>query len=111
MRFVVDAQLPPALARWLGDQGHDAVHVKDLDLAEATDSAIWDHAVGTSAVIISKDEDFAVRVQREGGSAGPAVIWARLGNTRTRSLLERCAPLWPAAIEALDRGERLVEIA
>jgi len=25
MRFLVDAQLPPALARWLAAQGHEAV--------------------------------------------------------------------------------------
>jgi predicted nuclease of predicted toxin-antitoxin system len=24
MRFLVDAQLPPALARWLGEHGHSA---------------------------------------------------------------------------------------
>jgi len=26
MRFLVDAQLPPALARWLAAQGHEAEH-------------------------------------------------------------------------------------
>jgi predicted nuclease of predicted toxin-antitoxin system len=33
MRFLVDAQLPPALANWLAAQGHDAAHVADLDHA------------------------------------------------------------------------------
>jgi predicted nuclease of predicted toxin-antitoxin system len=32
MRFVVDAQLPPALARYLSSLGHDAEHVFDLDM-------------------------------------------------------------------------------
>jgi predicted nuclease of predicted toxin-antitoxin system len=32
MRFLVDAQLPPALARWLAAQGHEAAHVGDLGL-------------------------------------------------------------------------------
>jgi predicted nuclease of predicted toxin-antitoxin system len=27
MRFLIDAQLPPALARWLAERGHEAVHV------------------------------------------------------------------------------------
>jgi predicted nuclease of predicted toxin-antitoxin system len=27
MRFLVDNQLPPSLARWLRDRGHGAVHV------------------------------------------------------------------------------------
>ncbi len=30
MRFMVDAQLPRRLVRWLGARGHDAVHTPDL---------------------------------------------------------------------------------
>ena len=30
MRFLVDAQLPPALARWLAAQGHETAHIGDL---------------------------------------------------------------------------------
>ena len=32
MRFVIDAQLPPALARWLAAQGHEAEHVGDQQM-------------------------------------------------------------------------------
>ena len=46
MDFLVDAQLPPGLARWLADQGHSAQHVNDLGLAGAEDSVIWNHALG-----------------------------------------------------------------
>lgn len=35
MRFLVDAQLPPALARWLCANGHEAVHVGDLGMLAA----------------------------------------------------------------------------
>lgn len=35
MRFLVDAQLPPALARWIAAQGHEARHVADLGMAGA----------------------------------------------------------------------------
>jgi hypothetical protein len=42
MRFLVDAQLPPALARWLATKGHEAEHVADRRMEAATDSAIWD---------------------------------------------------------------------
>ncbi|MFZ0208626.1 MAG: DUF5615 family PIN-like protein, partial [Roseiarcus sp.] len=55
MRFLIDAQLPPALARRLVELGHDA----DQQLAAVTDSQIWDYALATAAVIVSKDEDFA----------------------------------------------------
>jgi len=35
MHFSVDAQLPPALAKWLVGQGHVASHVLDLGLERA----------------------------------------------------------------------------
>ena len=37
MRFLVDAQLPPALARFLASLGEEAIHVLDAGLLEADD--------------------------------------------------------------------------
>ena len=61
MKFLVDAQLPPALAHWLREGGHEAEHVEDTGLREANDGAIWAHAVQSGAIIVTKDEDFAAR--------------------------------------------------
>lgn len=58
MRFLIDSQLPPALARWIAAQGHDAQHVADLGMAGATDRAIWNRAVEQKSVIVTKDDDF-----------------------------------------------------
>jgi predicted nuclease of predicted toxin-antitoxin system len=109
MRFVVDAQLPPALARWLVEQGHTAEHVFDLGMATADDRDIWDYATAARAVIVTKDEDFALR--RASASDGPAVVWVRRGNTSRRELLQWFGPLLGAVLEALDRGEPLVEVS
>lgn len=108
MRFVVDAQLPPALARWLTSQGHRAEHVVDVELAGATDRTIWDYALDQGAVILTKDEDFALRRTLE--VAGPAVVWIRLGNTRKGELLRWFEALLPEILKALERGEVLVEV-
>ena len=54
MNFLVDAQLPPGLARWLADQGHSAQHVNDVGLAGAEDFMIWNHALGVDAIILTK---------------------------------------------------------
>lgn len=108
MRCVVDAQLPPALAQWLGVRGHDAVHVFDLDYGRAPDSVIWEHARETGSVIITKDEDFALRAQLR--PSGPPVIWIRFGNVRRQELLRRLDALWPQVLEALARGEGLIEL-
>lgn len=109
MRFLVDAQLPPALSRYLAAEGHDAGHVADIGLGGAKDQAIWEYAARVGALIVSKDEDFAQRTFF--GKSGPPVVWIRLPNSRKRELLLWFEPLLPRIIEALERGERLIEIA
>ncbi len=108
MRFLVDAQLPPALARWLATQGHVAEHVADCKLETASDAAIWNFSVGVSAVIITKDEDFARR--KAFGVTGPAVVWIRLPNVRRRDLLKWFEKALPDLLAALERGETLIEL-
>ena len=58
MKFLVDNQLPAALAKFLQAKGHDAVHVADVTLDAAVDKEIWDYAKEAGRAIISKDEDF-----------------------------------------------------
>jgi uncharacterized protein (DUF433 family) len=58
VRFLVDAQLPPALAHHLVELGHEAVHVGDVGLLAARDQDIWRHALAIGAVLVTKDEDF-----------------------------------------------------
>jgi predicted nuclease of predicted toxin-antitoxin system len=108
MRFIIDAQLPPALARYLSSLGHDAVHVGDLGMATAEDGAIWRHALETSAVIVTKDEDFASRFMMT--QQGPAIVWIRIGNTSKQALLEWFKPMVPTIEQALSTGERLIEV-
>lgn len=108
MHFLVDAQLPPALARWLTERGYPADHVRDLNLANAEDSEIWDYATAANSTIITKDEDFAERISRRMG--GPVIIWLRVGNTTNRFLLAWIEPRWPSIIQLLNDGHRLVEV-
>ena len=60
MRFLVDAQLPPALARWRTEAGHDAEHVGDRGMQAAPDTAIWDRAMRNRAAIITLDSGVTV---------------------------------------------------
>ena len=107
MRFLVDTNLPRALAAWLRSHGHAAEHVLDLSLAQADDDLIWRRAAETGAVIFSKDQDFADMVGR---LPGPSVIWARTGNGTTAALIAYLAPLWPAIEQRLTAGDRLIEV-
>lgn len=108
MKFLVDAQLPPALARWMCEQGHDAEHVEDVDLRNANDSPIWNYALNANAIIVTKDEDFAARVVRD--SNAPTIVWLRIGNATNRALLQWWWPRWPQVLKLLGEGHRLIEV-
>lgn len=108
MKFLVDAQLPPVLAAWLREAGHEAHHVEDFNLREADDSNIWTRALQTGAVIVTKDEDFAERVARE--ETTPVIVWLRVGNTTNRMLREWIAPRLAGIIQLIGQGHRLIEV-
>lgn len=108
MRFLVDAQLPPALARWLVERGHQSEHVVDHDLQSAPDRQIWDFALDNACVIVTKDEDFAQR--RALTEVGPLIVWVRLPNSRRRDLLDWFEQVFPHILNALDCGETIVEV-
>ncbi len=109
MRFLVDANLPPALAIWLRGRGHEADHVRDTGEVSRTDTHIWREAIAEGYVLVSKDEDFARR--RSISDAGPQVVWIRLGNTRRAALLSHLERVWTQLEAALKRGEPVVEVS
>lgn len=96
------------MARWLNDKGHEAEHVMDIGLQAAKDREVWQAAREREAVVISKDDDFLTLVTLYPEQA--QVVWIRSGNTTKQALLDWFSPLLPAVIEALQAGERLVEV-
>ncbi len=92
MRFLVDAQLPPALSAFLVDRGHQAEHVQDIGLGEAEDLTLWNYAMGCGASIITKDDDFVTRVSL--GFPGPVIVGLRVGNCSNRALVWRWCRPW-----------------
>ena len=78
MKLLYEQNLAPRLAASLADLFPDSAHVRDLGMARARDSEIWDHARDAGFVILSKDNDF----QQMSFVFGPPpkVIWIRRGN-------------------------------
>ena len=107
MKFLVDNQLPAALARWLSAKGFEAAHVLDLELNESDDERIWAHAAAQRMVVISKDDDFQNRATHRGTVQ---VVWVRLGNCRNQALLDTFERQLPAVISALENGVSVVEL-
>ncbi|QYM77617.1 hypothetical protein K0B96_09780 [Horticoccus luteus] len=57
---------------------------------------------------MTKDEDFALRVQAT--ETGPCVVWLRVGNTSNAALRAWFIPRVPQILAHLGQGTRLVEI-
>lgn len=106
----VDAQLPPALARWLRDHlgESQSSHVEDLGLLSAQDPEIFEKARQAAAVVITKDSDF-VQIQERRGPP-PRLIWITCGNRSNRDLKDLIVRSWPRVKELLAAGEDLIEI-
>ncbi len=89
MRFLIDAQLPPIMARWLEEAGHQAEHLEDVGLRDAEDGVVWAHALRVGAII----------------------VWLRVGNASNRALHAWLTPRLPGVLEVLSDGQhRLVEV-
>jgi len=78
MNFLVDMQLPPQLADWLNERGHDAAHVVNIGFGRATDEDIMERALEEERVIITADLDFP-RILALTEAKGPGVILFRGG--------------------------------
>jgi predicted nuclease of predicted toxin-antitoxin system len=108
VRFLIDNQLPVALARFLSCPGNESLHVIDIGLAQAPDSEIWRYAAEGEFVLVSKDDDFFRRAAQPGATV--QLVWIRLGNCRNAALLAAIKGTWPRVRSCLQAGERIVEV-
>lgn len=87
MKFIVDAQLPKKLARYLNEIGFDTIHTLDLGNGNQTkDSEIVKISMKEKRVLISKDADFYnIYLQK----AEPyKLIYLTVGNISTIKLIQ-----------------------
>lgn len=71
--------LSPAVAVWLADQGHDAVHATDLELHRATDSEIMARAKQEARTVVTADLDYP-RLLAIARASEPSLILFRNGD-------------------------------
>lgn len=106
MKFLIDAQLPPGLCRWLEERGHHAEHVFDLGMGSASDAEVAAMTEAVGAVLVSKDEDFVtLRLPQRF-----VFLWLRCGNATNAALAEWLDARWERIETLLDQGEGLVEV-
>jgi len=106
VKFLLDAQLPPALCEWLRARGHEASDVWELELVSATDAEIADRAEADRAVLVTTDEAFlTLRLPDRF-----ALLWLRCETLGTEALTAWLEPRWPQIEDLLAARECLVEV-
>jgi len=99
MKLLLDQNLSRKLVRDLSPLFPESCHVLDVDLDQATDREIWDHARAHGFTIVSKDSDFRQLAFLLGPP--PKAVWVRAGNATTVEILTLL----------LDEHERLFALA
>lgn len=79
--------LSPALAVWLQERGHQAVHASQIGLHRATDETIIGRASESSQVIITADLDYP-RLLALAPTNGPGIILYRAGDFSEQESLQ-----------------------
>lgn len=86
MKFLVDNALSPRMAEGLQRAGYDAVHVRELGMASATDSEILARALVDKRIVLSEDTDFGTLLARS-NLLGPSFVLFRRSDKRPAALL------------------------
>jgi predicted nuclease of predicted toxin-antitoxin system len=106
MKFLIDAQLPPALCAWLQLRDQEAVHVVEIGMGGASDKLIAEYAIAENLMLISKDEDFVFLRHPD----HYAFLWLRCGNATNRALTEWLNHRWERVEILLEAGEQFIEL-
>lgn len=85
MKLLFDQNLSRHLVGQLRDAFPDSSHLTTVGLDTATEDQIWDYAKEHGYVIVSKDSDFRQLAFLHGPP--PKVLWLRVGNASTDSIL------------------------
>ena len=110
MRFIIDAQLPPRIAIWLNEYGHDAIHTDDLPLGNKTsDITIAERSVSEDRIVITKDTDFMkMHMIKE---IPELILFITTGNLRNSQLIMVFEQNTDRIVAIFANGNRIVELS
>ena len=105
---MLDVHLPPVLAAAIRAEGHQCDEVRSLIPPHSTDLEIVALANRLDAVVISKDIDFVDLVER--GVLRTGLVRIRLLNMMAKETSAAILPRLGEIVEAIEAGERIVEV-
>lgn len=103
MRFLADAGVSPDTVAFLTRLGHDAIHVRALELHRAQDRELVDYARSEARVIVTFDLDFG-DILALGVLDRPSVILLRLSDGRPVEVNSRLGTVVVEQKAALESG-------
>jgi predicted nuclease of predicted toxin-antitoxin system len=108
VKFLIDNNLSPLLAESLRAAGHDAVHLRDIDMRAAADPAVLEYARSTECVLISADTDFGALLARSRASQPSVMLIRRLTGRRAAEQSAIIQANLPQVAEDLAAGAVVV---
>jgi predicted nuclease of predicted toxin-antitoxin system len=102
-RIVLDQGLPSTAAIILREDDWDAVHAREIEMQEASDTEILDYAARESRVVITLDRDFP-QILALTAATRPSVVLIRQQRLRAPEVAALIASIWREHEHALDHG-------
>lgn len=103
MKFLADAGISPRTVTALQDQGHHAVHVRDIGWQRATDQQILDLARNEERILLTFDLDFSDLLAL-GMNTKPSAVIFRLSDETAASVNVRLVRVISEQEAELARG-------
>lgn len=108
MRFLLDQNLSPALVDRLAEAGHDAVHVRDLDMSRSPDEEVMSTATADERVLISADTDFGELLARSNAESPSILLLRRQIGRRSHEIAALIIANLDAIADDLEAGAIVV---
>lgn len=107
MRFLADAGISPKTIAFLRQQGHDAIHVRELDMQRASDREIVERARSEDRVVLTFDLDFG-EILALGVHDRPSVVILRLSDETAQSVNAKLASVLSQEPSSLRMGSLIL---
>lgn len=107
MKFLTDMGLSQSTVKWLREQQHDAVHVRELGMQRAADVEIIEVARSEGRIVLTCDLDFGdiMAVSRQ---KLPSVVIFRLDNNLPQNINKRLGQVLQDSYVPLSEGALII---